>query len=496
MGTCELIEGRASEASAIDPEAVRPAAPAMPAGESPRPTRVLGRVATLAAVSLLYIVAGKLGLKLAFVNASATAVWPPTGIALAMLLILGRRVWPAVFVGALVVNLSTAGTLATSIGIAIGNTLEAVAGAYLVSRFAGGRNAFQRAWSVFVFAILGALASTMVSATLGVTTLMLGGLAHWADYGAIWLVWWLGDATGALIVTPLLLLWSVRPRTLWPWPRMVEAAALFSGLLLVGMIAFGHLFQAANDHYPVEHACIPFLVWAAFRFGPRKAATCLAILSGLATWGTLQGYGPFVRATQNESLLLLQVFMGITAIMILALAAVVAERDRVNAELRRLAVTDPLTGLANYRRLVSVLEAEIRRSGRTDRPFVVMLLDVDGLKRINDRHGHLVGSRALCRLAIALRRSCRAVDTAARYGGDEFAVVMPETNIEAGRRLALRIPERLAADREDPPVTVSVGMAVYPEDGSTAATLLSTADRALYAMKARHGAREPERRVG
>jgi len=446
-------------------------------------------------LTLFYIVAGKLGLKLAFVNASATAVWPPTGIALAAFLILGSWIWPAVFVGAFVVNLFTAGSVVTSIGIALGNTLEALLGAHLVRKFAGGRQAFQRAWGVFAFA-LAALVSTMVSATCGVTTLVLGGLARWDDYGTIWLVWWLGDATGALIVTPLLLLWSVRPRSLWPWPRMVEAAALFSGLLFVGLIIFGQLFQTTNEHYPVEYACVPFLVWAAFRFGPRKASTCLVLLSGIAIFGTLNGFGPFARASQNQSLLLLQAFMGIIAIMVLALAAVVAERNRIEAELRHLAVTDPLTGLANYRQLVGVLEGEIQRSERTDRPFVVLLLDVDGLKRINDRYGHLVGSRALCRLAGALRRSCRVVDTTARYGGDEFAVVLPETTEEAGWGVAERIADRLVSDQENPRVTVSVGMAVYPRDGSTTETLLSTADQELYAMKARNGAQRPEEQSG
>jgi diguanylate cyclase (GGDEF)-like protein len=447
-------------------------------------------------VTLLYIVAGKLGLKLAFVNASATAVWPPTGIALAALLILGSWIWPAVFVGAFVVNLFTTGSVGTSIGIAVGNTLEALLGAHLVRKYAGGRQAFQSAWGVFAFAVLAALVSTMVSATCGVTTLVLGGLARWEDYGTIWLVWWLGDATGALIVTPLLLLWSVRPRRLWPWPRMVEAAALFAGLLLVGLMIFGQLFQTTNGHYPMEYVCIPFLVWAAFRFGPRKAATCLVFLSGIAILGTLNGQGPFARATQNESLLLLQAFMGIIAVMILALAAVVAERNRIEAELRHLAVTDPLTGLANYRQLVGVLEGEIQRSERTDRSFAVLLLDVDGLKKINDQYGHLVGSRALCRLARALRRSCRVVDAAARYGGDEFAVVLPETSEEAGWRVAERIAERLVSDQETPRVTVSVGMAVYPRDGSSTETLLSAADQKLYAMKACRGALRPEARPG
>src|SRR5713226_8480220 len=140
----------------------------------------------LVALGGIYFVAGKVGLKLAFVHASATAVWPDTGIALAAFLALGYRIWPAILAGAFLVNLTTAGSVTTSIGIAVGNTLEGVVGCYLVSRFAGGQHAFETAQDIFKFAFLAGMVSTAVSATVGVTTLAVGGFADWAKYGAIW----------------------------------------------------------------------------------------------------------------------------------------------------------------------------------------------------------------------------------------------------------------------------------------------------------------------
>jgi diguanylate cyclase (GGDEF)-like protein/PAS domain S-box-containing protein len=161
------------------------------------------------------------------------------------------------------------------------------------------------------------------------------------------------------------------------------------------------------------------------------------------------------------------------------------ERKRADEQAQLLAITDPLTGLGNYRRLLDVLHAEIERSGRTGRPFAVLLLDLDGLKKINDRYGHLAGSRALCRLGDVLRVFCRAIDTAARYGGDEFAVILPETTAGAAGYVASRIRERLATDDEQPALSASIGVAAYPQDGETIEALLQTADRELYEMKNR-----------
>jgi diguanylate cyclase (GGDEF)-like protein len=444
---------------------------------------VTKNVATVAGLAVVYFVAGRLGLQLAYVHASATAVWPCTGIAIAALLVFGYRVWPGILIGAFAVNLTTAGSVETSIGIALGNTLEGLAGCYLVSRFASGKEAFARAQDIFKFALLAGMLATSVSATIGVVTLAAAGFADWGAFGSIWCTWWLGDAVGAVTVTPLLLLWWENPRLRWTREQVVELVFLFLGLFATGWVVFGKPFHSELKNYPLEYLCIPFLIWAAFRFGRRKAATALCALSMIAVWGTLHGYGPFARESQNASLLLLQAFMGIMAVTTLALAAEITERKRAEERVRNLAVSDPLTGLANYRQLVEALETEIKRFGRNERPFVVLLLDLDGLKKINDAMGHLVGSRALCRLADMLRLYSREMDTAARYGGDEFVLILPETDLEAARLVAQRISKRLAEDGEEPKISVSIGTAVYPDDGETTNEILGAADRDLYREK-------------
>ena len=284
----------------------------------------------IAVVAAAYIAAAKLGLTLAFVNASATAVWPPAGIALAALLLRGGRLWPAVFIGAFVANITTAGSAATSLGIAAGNTLEALVGMYLVTRFASGRDAFSRGQDVIKFFFLAALASTTVSATIGVASLALGGFAKWSHASTIWLTWWLGDAAGDLLVAPLLILWSRTSRVRWSSQKLVEGGLLLLSLVVIGLVVFGGVFLGGRR--PIAFIAVPPLVWAAFRFSQRETATTSVVLASMALWGTLHGFGPFAREDPNESLILLQAFMGLSAVLALAFAALVAEKERVDEE--------------------------------------------------------------------------------------------------------------------------------------------------------------------
>jgi diguanylate cyclase (GGDEF)-like protein len=436
-------------------------------------------------VCATYILVAKLSLRLATVHPSASPVWPPTGIAIAALLALGLRFWPAIFMGAFVVNLTTAGSVLTSAGIATGNTLEAVLASVLVLRFASGKHAFDRSWDILRFALLAGVLSTAVAATFGLTSLALGGFAPWNQYGLIWRTWWLGDAAGALIFTPFVLLWGANPSLKWTKRQFVEAGVMLFSLVTTAGIVFGVFFHARVSGDPWTFLCTPFLVWTAFRFGQRESSAAICLLSAIAVVGTVQGRGPFVRESSNDSLLLLQSFLGVMALMTLIFGAEATERRSQEEHARVLAVSDPLTGLANYRLLIERLGSEIMRYGRDARPFSVILLDLDGLKKINDVFGHVVGSLALCRMAEVLHLSCRAIDTPARYGGDEFALVLPGTSCEDARRVASRIAQRLAEDVEAPRLSVSCGVAEYPRDGQTVELLLSAADQALYNEKHR-----------
>jgi integral membrane sensor domain MASE1 len=277
--------------------------------------------ALLVVLTGIYVLAGRVGLEFfGLLHPSASPVWPPTGVAIAALLVFGFRAAPAVFIGAFLVNLLTAGTFLTSLGIAAGNTLEGVVAAYLVGRFANGRNVFDRALDIFKFAALGALASAALSATIGVSILTAAGQAVPAQFGGIWLTWWLGDVAGAILFTPLLVLWYRDPGLAGTANRALEALLLFATVAAVTSLVFFHPLFA---RFPLAFLCLPPLAWAAFRFRPRAVAAAVAAMSVIATWATATGNGPFVMATANESLLVLQAFTATIVLTTLVMAALV-----------------------------------------------------------------------------------------------------------------------------------------------------------------------------
>ena len=307
-----------------------------PARESASGWRAQARfLGSLLAVGLAYFLMAKLGLRLASINPSASPIWPPTGLALAAMLLCGLRIWPAIFIGAFAANATTAGTLVTSALIALGNTLEAVAGGYLVGRWSGGRETFASPLRVAKFALVSVGPVTVISATIGVVTLCTAGFATWANFTPIWVTWWLGDAAGALVVTPVIVLWAQSEWRAFNLRETRAVAAVLMAAIAVGLLAFSPLLPRSEYTSPLGFLAILPLVWAALRRGPRDTATVGLILTGFAIWSTIENAGPFGNVGLNESFVLLLTFMTSVSVPSLALSADVAMRRRTEDKLRR-----------------------------------------------------------------------------------------------------------------------------------------------------------------
>jgi diguanylate cyclase (GGDEF)-like protein len=437
----------------------------------------------LVSLAIAYVVTGKAGLVYDYVHPASSAVFPPAGIAIGAFLVLGYRVWPVILLAATLLYSSVLGFVAAAPILAAANTGEGLFLAYLVNRFAGGRHALQTPRHALRFAGLAALAAVSCGATVATLTLVLFGLAppDGADY--LWINWSLGSFGGVVLVAPVVLLFAQGKTDRWKRSQLLEIGAVFLSIVVVGLIVFRGVPLRLRE-YPLDMLCFVVLLWPAFRLGRRAASLGLLVLFGFALFGTLAGYGTLARNNTSESVAMVVGFMSLLAVLIQSLSALAAEYAVAESQLRELVVTDPMTGLPNYRRLVEVLGKEITRANRTDGTFAVVFFDMDGLKQINDELGHLIGSRAVCRFAETLKASCRDTDTAARYGGDEFVVVLPSSDESGAQMVISRVLERLAEDRVKPELAASAGIAVYPKDGSTPTTLLSAADRALYAVKA------------
>jgi diguanylate cyclase (GGDEF)-like protein len=309
------------------------------------------------------------------------------------------------------------------------------------------------------------------------------------------IAWWLGRMVLALLLVVALLVERFLPRS--RHPRREIAGALLTAIALTYVLAAAlrglppEVSRHPSAFFPNPEQLLPgaiflvSLIWYRRRLSMEDSAFDRTIYA--ATWLNVAAQ---LSAAQSARLLDAP-FVFAQALMVMgytvALGGALLDNARLFEQVHHLAVSDPLTGLANYRRLLDVLENETERTNRTGRPFSVLLLDLDGLKKINDSYGHLVGSRAICRLADILRIHCRAVDTAARYGGDEFALVLPESKEEDAHRVANRIREVLANDDEQPSLSASIGISVYRGDGERIEKLLSEADQDLYAEKAKRG---------
>jgi PAS domain S-box-containing protein len=289
----------------------------------------------IAAVVAVYFATGRLGLLLPIVQDNVTLLWAPSGVALAVVLTFGPRLWPGIYLGALLVNLSTGAPVAVALATATGNTLEALTGLWLLREAAGFQTSLERVRDVLALVVLAAGGAPIVGATFGATSLVLGGLLPADQAAAVWAYWWLGDAMGILLVTPVLLTWaSTRPRRDWTIPRIVEALALPVLLALASVLTLGTWMDEFVTNPPLSFTVFPFLVWAALRFGQRGAVSVNLLAVSIAIGATLRGFAPFARGTLEERLVYLHTYMTVAAVTSMLLAAILAERFRAEEALR------------------------------------------------------------------------------------------------------------------------------------------------------------------
>ncbi len=452
-----------------------------------------GQAGMLAAV---YFAAAKASLLLAIPPGYATAIWPPAGIALAALLAFGNRLWPGIWLGAALANLTVSSSPFVALVIAGGNTLEALCGAALVRRYiADAPPFFDRARNVVLFVAFAAVCSA-VAATIGTGALLLDGAVAGENFLDNWGTWWHGDATGIIIVAPLLLAWRLRRAIAWSRAKVLELAGLVASLLAVATLVFGQEHSPLAPS-PLTFLILPFIVWAAFRFSKREVTSAIAAVCAIAVWHTIAGRGPFALDPLNLSLILLLAFISTMVVTGLILSAAVAEREgtlerleHVLREAREQARTDPLTRLANRRSLEEFLQRAWARARRGAAPIAIVMIDLDHFKSVNDGFGHEAGDRVLAGVARLLQAHVRAGDMACRLGGEEFALVLPDATLDVAQRratalhAAIRGLELRHRGRSLGGITASFGIALFPGHASDPGALLLAADRALYEAKA------------
>jgi signal transduction histidine kinase len=338
-------------------DTVREVAPARPnrLADSRSTVRFVIALILLAAI---YTAAARAGLVLDAIAGFATLVWAPTGISIAALLLFGFRLWPAIFVGAFVANSLTGASVLAALGIACGNTLEAVVATAILSRTPGFRLGLDRLEDVARFIVLGAVLSTAISATVGVATLFVAGRITTSQIAITWRAWWLGDLVGALVVAPMLLVWLSQRSLSSQRQQITEGVVLLLALISVCVYIFGG--DTLGRHSPEQtYLVFPALIFAALRFGQRGAVTAVFVTTIAAVWGTVSGHGPFARPVLNEGLFALQTFMAIATATFLVLGASVAEQRRTEDWLRR---ARELAEAANHAKsdFLAVMSHELR----------------------------------------------------------------------------------------------------------------------------------------
>jgi len=387
-----------------------------------------------AVVAIIYFVFAKASLTLASLHPSASPVWPPSGLALASLLLWGNGLWPAIATGSFLANATTFGSLSTSCLIASGNTLEALVTAALLNRLKAATQLFEGPPQVVIFACLTLLPGTMISATMGVGSLVLAGFAEPAKFAGIWLTWWLGDVGGKLLVTPFIVLWAKSSLKEMGRVELQGLALLLVTTTIIGLVAFSPLLQQTTARGSLGFVAIGPLLWAALRHNQRDTATVALMLSAFAIWGTLSDGGPFARPNLNDSFLLTMAFVISAAVPSLVLSADVAAR-RLSEERHRVLVEHASD-------IVATLDLELRFTSVN--PAIERILGFAPAEVIGKSLRHVPPEQLITHLEMLNRKFQGAPST-------QYEV---EVLTKVGVRRVLEVNSKLIADATGKPVAI------------------------------------------
>ena len=435
----------------------------------------------LAGIAVIYMLLAMLVLNFFSANGIVSIVWPPSGFALAALLIGGRKYWPGVFIGAFAANLMAGSSAPVSTFIAMGNTLEALLGLWLLTRNSKFDPLLRSSGDYFRLFFLAGFISTCVSALIGPSTLFISGFLKPENFLQNVQYWWMGDALGIILVSPLILIWQQAPADWQIRKRAVEIIVFFGLAFLAGQAVFLDWFPDYVGHVNWGYWMFLFVALAAVRFGLHGAVLITSMTAVQALIGAVMGTGFFATDIADTALTNFWVYIIVLAVVGMAQAA-------ANEERKKQATYDMLTELPNRRLFRDRLDQEILKSHRAEKLLALLFIDLDHFKEVNDTLGHHVGDRLLIAAAKRIKNCIRETDTVARLGGDEFTVIISEINdTHDVERIAMAINTEIRKPYELENVHVhiscSIGIAVYPDDGIVATDLFKFADQAMYSAK-------------
>jgi len=402
--------------------------------------------AVILILAAIYFGASKFGFMMAFTAKQVSAVWPPTGIALAAVLIFGPRVWPGIALGAFLANYTTFEPMPSASFIAVGNTLEAVTGAWLLRHIAHFDSTLSRMKDIRGLLLFSAILSTTISATFGVTSLCLSGVQPWQAYWSLWLLWWVGDATGAIIVAPLLLAWS--RKTQWPKARdLIEFTILFLGLAAASLAVFSKMSLLGMKLHNFFYLIFVFVIWAAIRFGQRGTTLVTLVTSCIAIGAALRSSEIFAGIPADQNFAALQIFMAVIAMTGLFLSAAVAEREQAEKALHEAnrnkdeflsmlahELRNPLASIAGALHIIRLPAVSAEQHSRAlsimDRQLqqiIRLIEDLVDVARIS--HGKIELRRAPVALDETIAIATETVAPIMEANGHEFSSTLPEQKI-------------------------------------------------------------------